>query len=313
MNPASSVPRPPSSVGQNAQGNVPPALAALRRGTSSPRIPGSNPSGMPPPQTPLQRMPSGGFNPGAGGTPQQQQHSPMTPQHLQNMTPQQRHIMMQQQQQQQFQQQQRAMFNGVGAAAGSPGPSSMEPPPVPIRASSLSRATQSPTDVGSPSNPQSSFNIAPPHQAPNQPQQQNHGMPQHGGGVSPINTMMASRAHSQTPGMGWSGNPGSAGGPGGYVGSPLNPSWSPQATNSTTQQHHIAATSPLSGGGGYGIGTSPARSHSDATPHHPGTPVTMQHQQQMLNYDLGANNDYSGSIDPSTLFTDWTAGGSQTM
>lgn len=267
-----------------------------------------------------------------GMTPQQQmqQMNMNLPYQMQNMNAQQRHFMQQQQQKLHMQQQQRAMFNQGAIASASPGPSGMEPPPVPIRASSLGRATQSPTDTGSPSNQQTSFNIAPPHTAhgatqPQSQQAQSHALQQQQqqqhSGISPINTMMGGRAVQSGMVGGWSGNPGATTGQvGGYVGSPLNPGWSPQAVSNNPQQqqqqqHHGSASSPLSGGGGgsgFGMGhsTSSASPAREATPHHPGTPasgiqshqgLSQQQQQHMM-----ANNGYDMNVDTANLFNEWT-------
>lgn len=91
----------------------------------------------------------------------------------------------------------------------------------------------------------------------------------------------------------------------GYVSSPLNPGWSPQATGGPSG---MSAPSPA--GSGFHIAASPAHhSEAGATPRHSGaTPQGggMGGSGSGFGDSAGGTDFGNGGIDPSTLFNEWT-------
>ncbi|KAG9017651.1 hypothetical protein FRB90_000347, partial [Tulasnella sp. 427] len=119
----------------------------------------------------------------------------------------------------------------------------------------------------------------------------------------------------QMPGVGvgvggGAGGPWSAAGtPAGYVSSPLNPGWSPQATGGGGPGG-MSAASPA-GSAGFHVGASPAHhSEAGATPRHSvATPQSGMGMGSGFGDPAGGSGgtDYgNGGIDPSTLFNEWT-------
>ncbi|KAG9048258.1 hypothetical protein FS837_000394 [Tulasnella sp. UAMH 9824] len=137
--------------------------------------------------------------------------------------------------------------------------------------------------------------------------------PQFGQGLpnmSPMNRQAAAQFGNQVGGQqvqvaGGGAGPWSAASAAGYVSSPLNPGWSPQATAGPGS---MSAPSPA--GSGFHVGASPAHhSEAGATPRHSGaTPQGGMGAGAGFGDSAGSSGtDFAnGGIDPSTLFNEWT-------